>query len=86
MVIKLNNEQKKIVVDFIDNGSCGYELYKYFYTASRKEIMAMDIEINNENVRYPFTGWWNLVVNGEMVTQLNFPVYPKVLKQIQKLA
>lgn len=86
MKIKLNNKQKEIVMDFVDNGTNGYELIKYFYTFSRNEILTMDIEINNENVRYPFNnGWWNLVVDGEITTQLNFKVYPKVLKKIQAL-
>lgn len=85
MVIKLNEKQKEVVIDFVDNGSEGYELAKYFGTYNRKEVMQMDLEINNENVRKPFNGWWNLVVNGRVETQLNFPVYKKVLKQIQAL-
>lgn len=89
MVIKLNDKQKEIVIDFVNGDSCGYELYKFFYTTNKREIMAMDIEIN-DNVTFPYgadsNGWWNLVVDSEIVTQLNFHYYPKVLKQIQKLA
>lgn len=82
MKIKLNNKQKEIVMDFVDNGTNGYELIKYFYTFSRNEILAMDIEIND---KCNWKNWWNLVVNGETTTQLNFDYYPKVLKKIQAL-
>lgn len=83
MVIKLNGEQKKVVMKFLCEDKGIGELLKFFYTCDSSEIMAMDIEIND---KCSWTKWWNLVVNGETVTQLNFECYPKVLKQIQKLA
>ena len=85
MVIKLNEKQKEIVIDFIDNGTEGYELVKYFGTYDRKEVMRMDLEINNENVRKNFNGWWNLLVNGKIETMLNFLVYKRVLRKTKAL-
>lgn len=84
MVIKLNEKQKEIVMDFLceDNGIG--ELAKYFYTYDRNEIKAMKVELN-DRVKPSWNGWWNLVVNGETTTQLNFEYYSKVLKKIQAL-
>lgn len=85
MVIKLNEQQKDIVMDFLCEDKGIGELIKFFYTCSKREIRAMDIEIN-DNVSSNWNGWWNLVVEGSVETQLNFKCYPKVLKKIKALA
>lgn len=82
MEIKLNNKQKEIVMDFICEDKGIGELYKFFYTINSQEIKCMEIEINDN---CDWKNWWNLVVNGETRTQLNFDYYPKVLKRIKAL-
>ena len=84
MVIKLNDKQKEIVMEFLCEDKGIGELAKFFYTWDKNEILTMDIEIN-DNVKPTWKGWWNLVVNGETQTQLNFDYYKKVLKKIQAL-
>ena len=84
MVIKLNEKQKEIVMNFLCEDKGIGELVKYFYTCSESEIKAMEVEIN-DMVSPNWKGWWNLVVEGEITTQLNFERYPKVLKKIQAL-
>lgn len=84
MEIKLNNKQKEMVMDFLCEDKGIGELGKFFYTYDKKEIMCMEISIN-DNVGSNWKNWWNLVVNGEIRTQLNFDYYKKVLKKLQAL-
>ena len=84
MVIKLNEKQKEIVMNFLCEDKGIGELVKYFYTCSKSEIKAMDIEIN-DMVSPNWKGWWNLVVEGEITTQLNFEYHRNVLKRIKAL-
>ena len=84
MVIKLNEKQKEIVMNFLCEDKGIGELVKYFYTCSRNEIKSMDIEIN-DMVSPNWKGWWNLVVEGEITTQLNFEYHKNVLKKIKVL-
>jgi hypothetical protein len=84
MVIKLNTKQKDLVMDFLSEDKGIGELVKYFYTCSRNEIKSMDIEIN-DMVGPNWKGWWNLVVEGETTTQLNFDYHSKVLKKLISL-
>lgn len=84
MVIKLNTKQKDLVMDFLSEDKGIGELVKYFYTCSRNEIKSMNIEIN-DMVGPNWKGWWNLVVEGETTTQLNFDYHSKVLKKLISL-
>lgn len=84
MVIKLNEKQKELVMDFLSEDKGIGELVKYFYTCSRNEIKAMKVEIN-DMVSPNWKGWWNLVVEGEITTQLNFEYHKNVLKKIKAL-
>lgn len=84
MEIKLNNKQKELIMDFLCEDKGIGELVKFFYTCSKSEILEMEVKIN-DNVGSNWNGWWNLVVEGEVATQLNFEYFPKVLKKIQAL-
>ena len=84
MVIKLNEKQKDLVMDFLCEDKGIGELGKFFYTYNRNEIRSMDIEIN-DMVNPNWKGWWNLVVEGETTTQLNFEYHSKVLKKLISL-
>lgn len=85
MVIKLNEKQKEIVMDFLCEDKGIGELEKYFYTCSKSEIIDMEVEIN-DMVGPNWNNWWNLVVEGKVMTQLNFDYYKRVLKKIKALA
>lgn len=85
MVIKLNEKQKELVMNFLSEDKGIGELVKYFYTCSRSEIKSMDIEIN-DMVSPNWKGWWNLVVEGEITTQLNFEYHRNVLKKLKALS
>ena len=82
MVITLNEKQKELVMDFLCEEKGIGELYKFFYTIDIGEIKCMNVEINDG---CDWKNWWNLVVDGETRTQLNFDCYPKVLKKIKAL-
>ena len=85
MVIKLNEKQKELVMDFLCEDKGIGELVKYFYTCSRNEIKGMEVEIN-DMVSPNWNGWWNLVVEGETTTQLNFEYHRNVLKKLKALS
>lgn len=81
MEYTLNDKQIEILVNEMVES---WKVYEFFGTTDIERIKRKSVKINNVNPT--IKGWWNLVYNGEKISELNFETYRDTLDRIVALA
>lgn len=74
-VLTLTDKQKQILIDNMFD-----EEDDDWIEGGRSSLLHLNIAIASDSPHMP--GWWDMYVNGHIITQLNFGGHSKVLDQI----